>query len=75
MNRSYGGGTRIIACATVMEELRRMDVPEEILIEFDFGLHVFPDKLRDALQEKVDSMPGSGDIILGYGLCSNAVVG
>jgi hypothetical protein len=69
------GSKRIIACATVAEELRLMGVPEEDLLELEFGLHVYPDKLRETLQKEIDAIPGNGDIILGYGLCSNAAVG
>jgi hypothetical protein len=72
MNRD---GRKIIACATVVEELRRMGIPEEDLTELDFGLHVFPEKLRESLQQQIDVQSGDGDIVLGYGLCSNAVVG
>lgn len=66
---------RIIACATVVEELRCMGLQEGELVELDFGLHVYPDNLRDTLQAEIDATPGEADIILGYGLCSNAVVG
>jgi hypothetical protein len=69
------GPRKIIACATVAEELRLMGVAEDELLELEFGLHVYPDKLRDTLQEQIDAVPGDGDIILGYGLCSNAAVG
>lgn len=69
------GEARIIACATVAEELRHLGVGEERLKVLDFGLHVFPDKLRETLQAEIDSTPGSGDILLGYGLCSNALLG
>jgi hypothetical protein len=65
----------IIACATVVEELLRMGVEEDELKELDFGLHVYPDKLKETLQREIDAIPGEGDIVLGYGLCSNAVVG
>ncbi len=68
-------GRKIIACATVAEELRLMGVPDEELLELEFGLHVYPEKLRETLQREIDSVPGNGDIILGYGLCSNAAVG
>ncbi len=68
-------GVTIIACATVAEELRCLGVPGERLRTLDFGLHAFPEKLREALQEEIDSVPGSCDILLGYGLCSNAVLG
>ena len=70
-----GNGKKIIACATVAEELRLMGVLEEELLELEFGLHVYPEKLRETLQREIDAVPGDGDIVLGYGLCSNAAVG
>jgi len=75
MNGTDGETRKIIACATVAEELRLMGVKEEELLELEFGLHVYPDKLRDTLQGEIDAVPGEGDIVLGYGLCSNAAVG
>lgn len=49
------------------------DVPHEIL---DFGLHLIPEKLKQALQTKIDqASPGCEVLLLGYGLCSMAVVG
>jgi hypothetical protein len=66
---------KVIACATVAEELRLMGVPREELLELEFGLHVYPEKLREALQREIDGIPGEMDIILGYGLCSNATAG
>ena len=42
----------------------------------DFGLHVNPKRLKSALQETIDASAKSFDtILLGYGLCSQAVVG
>jgi hypothetical protein len=66
---------RIIACATVAEELRHLGVAEERLTVLDFGLHVFPDKLRETLQAEIEATSGDCDILLGYGLCSNALLG
>ncbi|MBC7229332.1 MAG: DUF1638 domain-containing protein [Actinobacteria bacterium] len=66
---------KIISCATVAEELRLMGVSEDDLVELEFGLHNDPGALHRALQERIDAMPGEEDIILGYGLCSNAAVG
>ena len=66
---------KIIACATVAEELKLMGVREDDLVELEFGLHNDPGALHEALQERIDSVNGEGDIILGYGLCSNAAVG
>lgn len=67
--------THIIACATVAEELKQLGVREEQITVLEFGLHVYPDQLKVRLQEAVDAVPGEGDILLGYGLCSYAVVG
>jgi hypothetical protein len=42
----------------------------------DFGLHINPNRLRSALQEVIDTSAKSfRTILLGYGLCSQAVVG
>ena len=41
----------------------------------EFGLHVYPEELKTRLQETIDGIPGEGDILLGYGLCSYAVAG
>lgn len=49
------------------------DVSYEVL---DFGLHLNPASLRQVLQEKIDEASQHADVLLlGYGLCSMAVVG
>jgi hypothetical protein len=67
---------KVVACKTVIEEMRPFlpaDMKYEVL---DFGMHVTPEKLREALQQTVDKIGGDVDvIILGYGLCSMGVVG
>lgn len=67
---------RFIACETVAEELLPL-LPAQVECQvFDFGLHVNPDGLTCALQEAIDDIPASIEtVILGYGLCSKAVVG
>lgn len=66
----------VIACATVIEEISPFlpaDVPYEIL---DFGLHLHPDDLRKNLQHKIEEASPHADVLLlGYGLCSMAVIG
>ena len=66
----------MIACATVIEEMQGWlpaDVGHEVL---DFGLHLRPEKLREALQAKIDEASAEADVLLlGYGLCSMAVIG
>ena len=68
--------TKVLACATVIEEMQPLmpsDMDYEVL---DFGLHLVPRNLKDMLQEAIDQDCGKYDtIILGYGLCSMAVVG
>jgi O6-methylguanine-DNA--protein-cysteine methyltransferase len=70
-----GESTHVIACATVAEELGRMGADEERMTVLEFGLHLEPDDLREALQERIDSLDGALDVLLGYGLCSYAVSG
>ena len=66
---------RVIACATVMEEILPFlpgDVTYEVL---DFGLHLRPGELKSVLQEKINEASQNADVLLlGYGLCSMAVV-
>ena len=67
---------KVVACATVIEEMLPL-LPEGMTYEvLDFGLHLTPEKLRHKLQETIDIASTDVDtIILGYGLCSMAVVG
>jgi hypothetical protein len=72
----YGARRRVVACATVIEELRPLlpaNVPYEVL---EFGLHLKPQELKRRLQAKIDEASQSAEVVLlGYGLCSMAVVG
>jgi hypothetical protein len=72
----YVARRRVIACATVIEEMLPLlpaDVAHEVL---DFGLHLRPNELKRVLQEKIDEASQNADVLLlGYGLCSMAVVG
>jgi hypothetical protein len=72
----YNARRRVIACATVIEEMLPF-LPAEVSHDvLDFGLHLRPDGLKQALQEKIDQTSGQADVLLlGYGLCSMAVVG
>jgi len=67
---------KVIACATVIEEMIPFlpeDVPYEVL---DFGLHMNPSELKSLLQNKIDRASEEADVLLlGYGLCSMAVIG
>ncbi len=72
----YGARRCIIACATVLEEMLPFipaSVPYEVL---DFGLHLRPNELKRALQTRIDAASQTAEVVLlGYGLCSMAVVG
>jgi hypothetical protein len=73
---AYSKRTAVIACATVIEEMRPLLVPGIECHVLDFGLHVKPQELRQTLQETIDGLaPRADTILLGYGLCSMAVVG
>jgi hypothetical protein len=68
--------TKVLACATVIEEMLPF-MPAEMSYEvLDFGLHLVPGNLRSKLQEAIDSSCDHfSTILLGYGLCSLALVG
>ena len=67
---------KLIACAAVIEEMLPF-MPSRMSHEvLDFGLHTDPKSLKGALQNAIDcSAPDIETILLGYGLCSQAVVG
>lgn len=72
--------TVVIACATVIEEMLPIMPPEMEYRTLEFGLHAYPAKLHTTLQENIDQVvaahPGEElTILLGYGLCSQALVG
>lgn len=75
-NDLYSARRRVIACETVIEEMLSWlpaDVPHEVL---DFGLHINPAELKKALQKRIDEASQYADVLLlGYGLCSMAVIG
>ncbi len=71
-----GTRTTVIACATVIEEMMPHLPPQFKHEVLDFGLHVNPEALRSSLQEAIDRASQTAEtIVLGYGLCSQAVVG
>lgn len=68
--------TLVMACATVIEEMLPILPPGMQHRVFDFGLHVNPEKLRQTLQAEIDALGERFEtIILGYGLCSQAIIG
>jgi hypothetical protein len=67
---------KLIACGVMSDELRRfLPLGAETEV-FEIGLHVRPQSLKAELQAAIRRADGNCDaILLGYGLCSNAVVG
>ncbi|MCX8117720.1 MAG: DUF1638 domain-containing protein [Desulfobacterota bacterium] len=58
-------------------EFRRFQDGKTEFVFLDYGLHRTPEQMGQAIQreiEKVSSQPYEG-IVLGYGLCSNGIVG
>ncbi len=67
---------KVIACATVVEEMLPLLPPGMQVESLEFGLHLRPERLRTRLQRAVDESAGLADtILLGYGMCSHAVIG
>lgn len=64
---------KLISCEALYREfsLAVAQSPHIIDSEFlPFGLHDTPDKLREAIQERIDTAQGYDAVLLGYGLCS-----
>jgi len=67
---------KLIACATVIEEMLPLMPPSLSYETLDFGLHTDPERLRIALQRAIDAAPPKiATILLGFGLCAKATVG
>lgn len=67
---------KVLTCKVMQEEFASL-MPEGTEIDaFDISLHIHPAQLRTTLQTAIDAADGIYDpIILGYGLCSQSVVG
>ncbi len=67
---------KLVACAAVIEEMLPFIPPRMSYEVLDFGLHTDPRSLKISLQNVINSSsPDIETILLGYGLCSQAVVG
>jgi len=67
----------VLACGCLRPEFEELSIPEGIAIQYlPQNLHRTPRRLLDALQRAVDSVSETTtEVVLGYGLCSNGLVG
>ncbi len=68
----------IIACRIMEAEIERLKREHDRVQAYylDQGLHRTPALMPERVQETVDGIDGTTDrIVLGYGLCSNGIVG
>lgn len=65
----------VIACEMIRHEIARLvendpDITEVIYLEA--ALHIYPEKMRDTIVEKVNALKGQVDaVFLGYGTCQS----
>ncbi|MCL2877187.1 MAG: DUF1638 domain-containing protein [Acidobacteria bacterium] len=68
----------IVACETLRQELNLVMQNRACTLPvywIDADRHAWPDKLRESIQEALDSLPGSRVVLLLFGFCGNALVG
>ena len=67
--------TVIIACRVMQEHLQRL-LPEGTAVTYlEIILHNTPKKLAAALQQEIDAIAQPSNVIIGYGLCGNGLLG
>jgi len=71
----------VIACRVMEQELNALlpECPADVCLDLRFmdqQLHRTPDRMPAIIQQEIDSAADAADeIVLGYGLCSNGIVG
>jgi len=71
----------VIACRVMEQELNalRPECPPDVELDLRFmdqQLHRTPDRMPAIIQNEIDSLADTADeFVLGYGLCSNGIVG
>ena len=69
----------LLGCGIMQRELedavKRYEIDDLTIEWMQGGLHNNPQDLHNALQEKIDAATEYDEIILGYGLCGNALLG
>ncbi|WP_407314092.1 DUF1638 domain-containing protein [Desulfosporosinus sp. SB140] len=67
--------TLVIACDVLKNQLESLGPNPYTFVYLEQGLHRTPGKLKEELQKVIDSSSENDLILLGYGLCSRAVIG
>lgn len=68
--------TLLLACEVMREEILRIPAPEAMRRKFlPMGLHAQPARLRLAIAEVLEQSRDFEQIVLGFGLCGNALDG
>jgi len=78
MPKEEKGSTVIVACRVMAPELEfvRAENPGVDIRYLDQGLHRTPNKMATLVQEQIDEAAHYAKrVVLGYGLCSNGIVG
>jgi hypothetical protein len=68
---------RVIACSIMKDELLRLEGEGVSFVFLEQSLHRTPQKMPAAVQKEIDKTAESGAdyVVLGYGLCSNGILG
>jgi hypothetical protein len=65
---------KIISCEVLRNEVERVNPGYEVDF-FEGALHDYPDRMRVAIQDRIEATPGEREILLCCGRCSNGTVG
>ncbi len=68
----------VVACNTLRDEIKKVvtNISAKIpIIWVDSGLHDFPEKLNNVMQNQIDRIENVDNIILLFGRCGNSIVG
>jgi hypothetical protein len=68
----------IVACKTISNEVRKAITEAHVthpVIWIESGLHNWPDKLRQKLQEQISCIDNVEYIIMAFGYCGNSLLG
>jgi hypothetical protein len=65
----------IVACETLRREIDHVVAGEPCVVHIEyleFGLHTWPEELRNAVVERINALEGRVDaVLLGYGVCNS----